>query len=165
MSDSCSNSSGSQLAQMALWRIGQAQQPALAICRSMRVMKHDLPLRLTSIKALRTFSATLVTMTHLDQRLTERALTARAPRYTSYPPATQFRPSIGPDMMLDWLSQIAPGSNISLYAHIPFCRRLCWFCACRTQGSQTEAPLGPYVDALEAEADIIAAALPQGVRT
>ncbi len=103
-------------------------------------------------------------MTQLDPQLTERALAARAPRYTSYPPATQFGPTVGPDTMLDWLSQIAPGSSVSIYVHIPFCRRLCWFCACRTQGTLSEAPLAPYVDALVAEAGIIAAALPQGVR-
>ena len=88
---------------------------------------------------------------------------ARAPRYTSYPPAPHFTDLVGASTMETWLRGLSPGSPVSLYLHIPFCRRLCWFCACRTQGVKTDAPLSPYVDALLAEARMVAALLPPGV--
>jgi oxygen-independent coproporphyrinogen-3 oxidase len=88
---------------------------------------------------------------------------ARAPRYTSYPPAPHFSSEIGAGTMAGWLSAIPSGAGISLYIHIPFCRRLCWFCACRTQGTKTAAPLAPYVDALLVEARTVAARLAPGV--
>ena len=50
-----------------------------------------------------------------------------------------------------------------IYVHVPFCRRLCWFCACRTQGTQTDNPVIAYVDVLKAELDLLAARLPAGV--
>lgn len=93
-----------------------------------------------------------------------RVLAARAPRYTSYPPATQFGPAVGPDQARLWLGRIDPGMPISVYVHIPFCRRLCWFCACRTQGTATDAPLTPYLDVLEQEIALVADAMPPGVR-
>ncbi|GIT90810.1 coproporphyrinogen III oxidase, anaerobic 1 [Jannaschia pagri] len=81
---------------------------------------------------------------------------ARAPRYTSYPPAPHFSDGVGAETLSSWLSQMGPDQALSLYVHIPFCRRLCWFCACRTQGTKSDAPLQPYVDALLAEAALIA---------
>ncbi|CTQ49505.1 oxygen-independent coproporphyrinogen III oxidase [Jannaschia donghaensis] len=95
---------------------------------------------------------------------TARALAGRAPRYTSYPPATQFTASVGPDQALAWLGRVDPSEPVSIYVHIPFCRRLCWFCACRTQGAKTVAPLAPYLDALEREIALVATALPPGLR-
>lgn len=90
---------------------------------------------------------------------------ARAPRYTSYPPATHFTDAVGPDALARWLGAIPPESEVSVYIHVPFCRRLCWFCACRTQGTKTDAPLEGYVEALGAEVATVAAALPAEVRT
>ncbi len=89
---------------------------------------------------------------------------ARVPRYTSYPTAPQFSGDIGPDTFTDWLRAIEPGSLISVYIHVPFCRRLCWFCACRTQGTSSEAPVISYVQMLKAELALLREVLPEGVK-
>ena len=88
---------------------------------------------------------------------------ARVPRYTSYPTAPQFNKSIGPEHTEHWIRAIPEGSKISLYVHIPFCRKLCWFCACRTQGTATGAPVPAYVETVKAELSLLAEMLPKGV--
>ncbi|SDX41068.1 oxygen-independent coproporphyrinogen III oxidase [Roseicitreum antarcticum] len=88
---------------------------------------------------------------------------ARVPRYTSYPTAPQFNGTIGAGTFQSWLGAIAPGSQISLYLHVPFCRRLCWFCACRTQGTRSGAPVAAYVETLKQELALLRAHLPDGV--
>jgi oxygen-independent coproporphyrinogen-3 oxidase len=89
---------------------------------------------------------------------------ARVPRYTSYPTAPQFADKVGAPEVRDWISQIPVGGTVSMYLHVPFCRRLCWFCACRTQGTTTAAPVAAYVESLKAELEILRAQLPQGVQ-
>lgn len=88
---------------------------------------------------------------------------ANVPRYTSYPPATQFSGGVSSDTYRGWLGAIPEGSAVSVYIHVPFCRRLCWFCACRTQGTRTDAPVKAYVDTLLQEIATVRDALPDGV--
>ncbi|MEM7091149.1 MAG: oxygen-independent coproporphyrinogen III oxidase [Pseudomonadota bacterium] len=89
---------------------------------------------------------------------------AKVPRYTSYPTAPHFKPDVGPETFSRWIADIEPGSLISLYIHVPFCRRLCWFCACRTQGTRTDAPIVKYVETLKAELNLLKERLPQRIR-
>lgn len=103
-------------------------------------------------------------MENLD-RLAELGLfDSRVPRYTSYPTAPNFSPGIGAAAQADWLGAVDPTSPVSVYLHVPFCERLCWYCACHTQGTKTLAPVESYVAALEAELSLVAARLPAGVR-
>ncbi len=90
---------------------------------------------------------------------------AKVPRYTSYPPANRFEPGVGTRSQRDWLKQVPVHRPVSLYVHIPFCRRLCWFCACRTQATQRYSPVKAYVDVLLQEIDTVARyKLPDGVK-
>ncbi|MFB2531343.1 oxygen-independent coproporphyrinogen III oxidase [Paracoccus sp. p4-l81] len=88
---------------------------------------------------------------------------ARVPRYTSYPTAPHFSGAVGPDDFARWIGAVPAGGSISLYLHVPFCRRLCWFCACRTQGTQSDDPVRAYADTLLAEIALLKARLAPGV--
>ncbi|WP_253189139.1 hypothetical protein [Brevundimonas sp. LM2] len=58
---------------------------------------------------------------------------ANLPRYTSYPTAAHFTPQVGAADWADWLGRVPAEEAVSLYAHIPFFRTLCWYCACNTR--------------------------------
>ncbi len=89
---------------------------------------------------------------------------ARVPRYTSYPTAPHFGSSVGPTEFGAWIEAIPNGAEISLYIHVPFCRRLCWFCACRTQGTTSADPVIAYVQTLRQEIALLGERLAPGVR-
>jgi oxygen-independent coproporphyrinogen-3 oxidase len=88
---------------------------------------------------------------------------ARVPRYTSYPTAPHFGADVNQGHFTDWVRAIPEGSSISLYLHVPFCRHLCWFCACRTQGTQSEEPVRAYLETLKSELALLKEILPAGL--
>ncbi|WP_188791366.1 oxygen-independent coproporphyrinogen III oxidase [Salipiger pallidus] len=89
---------------------------------------------------------------------------AKVPRYTSYPTAPHFGAAVTGGDFASWIRGLPENGTISLYLHVPFCRKLCWFCACRTQGTATMSPVAAYVETLKAELDMLATHLPAGTR-
>ncbi len=89
---------------------------------------------------------------------------ARVPRYTSYPTAPHFAGGVDPSTFARWIEAVPENGEISLYMHVPFCRRLCWFCACRTQGTSSDDPVIAYAEVLKAEIALLKARLAPGVR-
>ncbi|MDQ7077549.1 MAG: hypothetical protein Q9M45_06880 [Robiginitomaculum sp.] len=85
---------------------------------------------------------------------------AEVPRYTSYPTAVQFHDGVGEADYRLWLSQIDDGEPLSLYVHIPFCQKMCWYCGCHTSVAHTYDRVGTYAQDLQAEIDLLAAAVP-----
>lgn len=89
---------------------------------------------------------------------------AHAPRYTSYPTAAQFTPDVDGTRWGQWLSTAPVDAPVSLYLHIPFCKRLCWYCGCNTRAMNRVAVMASYVDLLLAEADLVLARTGREVR-
>ncbi|HWA48845.1 MAG TPA: oxygen-independent coproporphyrinogen III oxidase, partial [Dongiaceae bacterium] len=85
----------------------------------------------------------------------------RAPRYTSYPTAPHFTHNIDDAEYQTLLTGLDPNESLSLYLHVPFCQTMCWYCGCHTRIVASYSPIEAYLDALEAEIRMVAAALPQ----
>lgn len=89
---------------------------------------------------------------------------AHAPRYTSYPTAAQFTAEVNAGRWGGWLAAAPLDEAISLYLHIPFCKRLCWYCGCNTRAMNRGSVISSYVDLLLKEADLVRARMGAPVR-
>lgn len=72
------------------------------------------------------------------------------PRYTSYPTALEFHEAF---TVADYDMACAayPDRPLSLYIHIPFCHKLCYYCGCNKVITRHAHKADEYLDVLEAE--------------
>jgi oxygen-independent coproporphyrinogen-3 oxidase len=80
------------------------------------------------------------------------------PRYTSYPTAPVWTDAFGPSEFERSLAE-SYSSEVSIYVHVPFCEKLCTYCACNREIQRDHSVAGPYLDALELEAERLSATL------
>lgn len=84
----------------------------------------------------------------------------RVPRYTSYPTAPHFSEQVGESVVRAWLNEIPGDTRLSLYLHIPFCQKMCWYCGCNMRLVARYEPIAAYVEQLIEEIRLVAAAIP-----
>ncbi|KZE32801.1 oxygen-independent coproporphyrinogen III oxidase [Crenobacter luteus] len=97
-----------------------------------------------------------------DRALIER-LAGHGPRYTSYPTADRFTADFGEKDYRARLARRAIGAlharPLSLYVHLPFCNTICYYCGCNKIITKDTRRADAYLDDLEREIALVAAAL------
>ncbi|MBF0504501.1 MAG: oxygen-independent coproporphyrinogen III oxidase [Candidatus Omnitrophica bacterium] len=80
------------------------------------------------------------------------------PRYTSYPTAPQWTPDVTGDTYASVLNAFGQNDKtLSLYVHIPFCEKLCYYCACNKVIRPNEPKVGDeFLCHLFREIDMVA---------
>ncbi len=83
------------------------------------------------------------------------------PRYTSYPPANHFVDSFSEKDYLNLLYESNKGKpeNIALYFHIPFCKKICYYCGCNACAIGKGNMIEPYMKALRKEIEMVSACI------
>ncbi|MAD74688.1 MAG: oxygen-independent coproporphyrinogen III oxidase [Rheinheimera sp.] len=71
------------------------------------------------------------------------------PRYTSYPTALALNNSFDPALIKTAIAQ-SP-NELSLYLHIPFCHKLCYYCGCNKVITRHQYKADNYLNALAQE--------------
>ena len=78
------------------------------------------------------------------------------PRYTSYPPATEFTEEIKADHYVKKLVESNERKTpLSLYFHIPFCEQRCLYCGCNVIVSHRKGIEVPYLERVYKEMDLV----------
>ncbi|MGY0580110.1 MAG: oxygen-independent coproporphyrinogen III oxidase [Paraglaciecola chathamensis] len=72
---------------------------------------------------------------------------SRGPRYTSYPTALNFSPRFAAQDLRRAI-EMSKNKTLSLYVHIPFCHRLCYYCGCNKIVTRLQSKADIYLDYL-----------------
>lgn len=86
----------------------------------------------------------------------------RGPRYTSYPTAPEWKDSFGDAEAMEALAENDRARRevpLSLYVHVPFCVKLCYYCGCNKIITQNAEIVERYVEALDREIARVASQL------
>lgn len=83
------------------------------------------------------------------------------PRYTSYPPANHFPDEFSGGDYRAMLKESNSGRPelMAIYIHIPFCKKICFYCGCNACGIGKGRQVDPYFKALKKEIEMVAATL------
>ncbi|MCB2066245.1 MAG: oxygen-independent coproporphyrinogen III oxidase [Erythrobacter sp.] len=84
------------------------------------------------------------------------------PRYTSFPTAAEFADDVGAVDLLTAME--SANGDLSLYVHVPFCEKICWYCGCNTAAANKASRLESYLEALHQEIALAASRLPASAR-
>jgi oxygen-independent coproporphyrinogen-3 oxidase len=79
------------------------------------------------------------------------------PRYTSYPTALQFHEGFGESHYVELAKQTNEDLipvPLSLYFHLPFCRSVCFYCACNKIITNNRRQAIPYLNNLHKEIEL-----------
>lgn len=81
------------------------------------------------------------------------------PRYTSYPTAPQFAADFGINALRDAIAA-SNGDPIprrlSLYVHVPYCMKPCFYCGCNRIITRDKTRSAPYIERLKREIGMVA---------
>ncbi|MFC0683598.1 oxygen-independent coproporphyrinogen III oxidase [Novosphingobium clariflavum] len=89
-------------------------------------------------------------------------LAVPVPRYTSFPTAAEFGEGVGASQLVSALEETK--GEVSLYVHIPFCEKICWYCGCNTSVANLSDRVASYLDALHREIALVSELLPKTAR-